>query len=212
MTAVLNVVGTLERHSRFPNRPERTPLREQFGVAGVVVLLHISVFASYLLQPEEPAVINNEMSISFTNMQLQQADAAPQPKPKLRDPDPTPSDEPAPKEEVQPVKQDSSPPSPVVLDDEPVFHADYLNNPKPSYPMVAKRMGYQGMVMLDVEVLAEGKAGEVKVDKSSGYDILDKAALLTVKTWRFTPAHRFGQPITQWVKVPVKFNLEDNEA
>ncbi len=197
----------------YSSQPERSPLHERLAVVGLVVLLHLSVFAVYLFQPEAPAVLVNEMSISFANMQMQQADVAPQPKPKPREPDPVPAEKPAVKEEVQPAKQEAAtPPSPVVLDAEPDYRADYLNNPRPPYPMVARRMGYHGKVVLDVEVLAEGKAGDVKLYQSSGYDILDNAALQTVKTWRFTPARRFGQAVTQRFLVPIKFSLEDNAA
>ncbi len=196
----------------FPSQPERSPLHERIVVVGLVVLLHVAVFALYLLQPEAPAVLVNEMSISFANMQMQQADVIPQPKPKPREPDPVPSEEPAVKEVVQPVQQEATPSSPVVLDAEPDYKADYLNNPRPPYPMVARRMGYHGKVVLDVEVLSEGKAGDVKLHQSSGYDILDNAALQTVKTWRFTPARRFGQAVTQRFLVPIKFSLEDNAA
>ncbi len=223
MSAVLNMIGSPEMYSLFPNEPKKSPLSERLSVVGLVVLLHLSVFAGYLLQPEMPAVLINEMSISFANMQMQQADVVPQPKPEPKprkiEPEPVPTDEPVVKEEAPPVMeeaspapQDASPPSPVVLDTEPDYRADYLNNPRPPYPMVARRMGYHGKVVLNVEVLAEGKAGQVKLHTSSGYEILDNAALQTVKTWRFSPARRFGQPVTQWFLVPIKFSLEDNEA
>ena len=196
----------------FPSQPERSSLRERIAVVGLVVLLHAAVFAAYWLQPEMPAVLVNEMSVSFANMQMQQADVVPQPKPKPREPDPLPAEKPAVQEEVQPVQQNATPPSPVVLDAEPDYRADYLNNPRPPYPMVARRMGFHGKVILNVEVLAEGKAGQVLLQQSCGHDILDNAAMQTVKTWRFTPARRFGQPVTQWFLVPIKFSLEDNEA
>jgi periplasmic protein TonB len=207
-------------YSQFPSQPESAPLYEGLAVVGLVILLHLSVFAVYWMQPESPAVLVNEMSVSFANMQMQQADVVPQLKPRPRAPDPLPSPEPAVKEEAQPVQQNvtqpffvqqnATPPSPVQLDAEPDYKADYLNNPRPPYPMVARRMGYHGKVVLDVEVLAEGKAGDVKLHQSSGYDILDNAALQTVKTWRFTPARRLGQPVTQRFLVPIKFSLEDN--
>ena len=187
--------------------PERTLLREQVVVVGLVVLLHAAVLAAYWSQPEMPAVLVNEMSISFANTQMQQAEVTPQPKPKPREPDPVPSEAPAVKEVAPPVQQETSPQSPVALDDEPIFSADYLNNPKPPYPLVAIRKGYQGKVLLNVEVLADGKPGEVEVLQSSGHDVLDAAAVQTVKTWRFVPAHRFGQAVRQWVHVPIKFEL-----
>jgi len=204
-------------YSPYLNEQERSPLSERFAVIGLVVLMHLSVLAWYLLQPELPTVMVNEMSISFANMQMQQADIVPQtkPKPKVLEPEPVPADEPAAQEiapEVAPPEpQNASTPSPVQLDAEPDYRADYLNNPRPPYPMVARRMGYAGKVVLDVEVLAEGRAGDVSLHQSSGYDILDKSALQTVKTWRFTPAKRFGQPVTQRFLVPIRFSLEVNE-
>jgi protein TonB len=214
MSSIQAFMPHMFMHTPFPGRPENSPLRERFAVVGVVVLLHLSLFASYWLQPEAPAVLVNEMSVSFANMQMQQADITPQPKPKPREvqPDPQPAEQPAVKQEIQPEQQNATPPSPVVLDAEPDYRADYLNNPRPPYPMVARRMGYHGKVVLNVEVLAEGKAGDVKLHQSCGYDILDNAAMQTVKTWRFTPARRFGQAVTQRFLVPIKFSLEDNEA
>ena len=211
MSSVLILENPWQMHSQFSNEQEKSPLHERFIVVSLVILLHLLVFASYYLQPEAPAVLVNEMSISFANMQMQQADVVPQPKPKPREPDPVPTEAPAVKE-TPPEVQNATPPSPVVLDAEPDYKADYLNNPRPPYPMVARRMGYHGKVVLDVEVLSEGKAGDVKLHQSSGYDILDNAALQTVKTWRFTPARRFGQAVTQRFLVPIKFSLEDNAA
>ena len=187
-------------------------------MVALVVLAHFTGFLAYWAQPEMPRILVNEMSVSFANVQMQQEDVKPQPKPKLkvREPDPVPAEVPAVKEEVaqpvRPVIQDATPPSPVVLDTEPDYRADYLNNPRPPYPLVARRMGYHGTVVLNVEVLAEGKAGQVLLHQSSGFDILDNAALQTIKTWRFSPALHFGQPVTMWFLVPIKFTLEGNET
>ncbi|MEW5903235.1 MAG: energy transducer TonB [Pseudomonadota bacterium] len=200
------------------NVPE-SPWYERLIVIGLVMLAHLLLFVLWLAQPEPPVVAVNEMSISFAQMNQQQADVVPQPEIK-----PQPKPEPKPRviepeapaaAETQPVVQETpppvaTPPSPVQLDTEPDYRADYLNNPRPPYPRVARRMGYQGRVVLNVEVLAEGLAGEVKLQSSSGYDILDNAAIQTVKTWKFAPARRFGQPVTQWFLVPIKFSLEDN--
>jgi protein TonB len=219
MSAVFTLFGSIEMYSKYPIETEESSLNERMAVVGLVVLLHLSVFAGYLLQPEMPAVLVNEMSISFANIQMQQADITLPPVPKIKpkpkeiEPEPFPADEPAVKEVPPPEQQQTvSPPSPVQLDAEPDYKADYLNNPRPPYPMVAQRMGYNGKVVLNVEVLAEGKAGQVLLHQSSGHEILDNAALQTVKTWKFSPAKRFGQPITRWFLVPVKFNLKDEEA
>lgn len=83
----------------------------------------------------------------------------------------------------------------------------YGENPKPFYPMEARERGYQGDVVLKVEVLPNGQAGEVEVEKSSGYELLDQSAVTTVKKWRFIPARKGGVAIPCWVNIPIKFRL-----
>jgi protein TonB len=190
----------------------RSPLQEKAAVIGLVVLLHAAVFLAYRLQPQPPAILVNEMSISFASMKMPQADVVPRPKPRpepRREPDPVPAEKAAPAEEKpEPAPQAATPPAPVVLDSEPDYKADYLNNPRPPYPLVARRMGYGGKVILNVEVRADGTAGQIQLYQSSGHEILDNAALRTVKLWRFTPASHLGRPVTQWFLVPIRFSLE----
>ena len=82
-------------------------------------------------------------------------------------------------------------------------------NPKPPYPDVARRRGYEGTVRLKVEVLTSGKAGRIWVKQSSGYEVLDSSALKTVQDWRFIPARFGGIPVKSTVIVPVTFHLKD---
>jgi protein TonB len=84
----------------------------------------------------------------------------------------------------------------------------YDLNPPPIYPWVARRRNYQGTVLLDVRVTAKGFVAEVKVAQSSGYPVLDRSALKSVRRWRFEPARRGSRPIETWVQVPVRFELE----
>jgi protein TonB len=83
----------------------------------------------------------------------------------------------------------------------------YRTNPKPEYPPLAREKGYEGLVLLRVRVLPDGKAGDVLVERSSGHAILDQAALRAVKTWLFAPATRNGIAVSSWVSVPVRFAL-----
>ncbi len=94
----------------------------------------------------------------------------------------------------------------------PGFGASYLHNPKPAYPMMARRRGLEGVVRLDVRVSAEGVPIAVKVRDSSGHETLDEAALTAVWHWRFSPARRGGEPVEGAVVVPVRFNLEGDSA
>ena len=203
---------THDMHSKFCIQRKHSSLQERIVVVAFVALLHLSAFAAYWMQPEMPRVLVNEMSVSFANMQMHQDDVVPVPKSKLHVIEPVPADVPVAKEESPPALPDATPTSPVVLDAEPDYKAGYLNNPRPPYPLIARRMGYYGKVILEVEILAGGIAGEVKLHETSGFDILDNSAIQTVKTWRFTPARRFGQAVTQRFLIPIQFSLENSAA
>lgn len=83
----------------------------------------------------------------------------------------------------------------------------YSENYLPAYPLPARQRGYAGVVMLAVEVLADGSVGRLKMKKTSGYELLDKSAREAVKGWKFSPAKKMGTPVTMWVDIPVKFEL-----
>jgi len=83
----------------------------------------------------------------------------------------------------------------------------YKENPPPQYPRMAKRRGYEGRTVLEVEVFENGKVGDIVVAESSGFKILDEAAQDSVKEWSFVPGTRNGENIRQRVMVPVRFDL-----
>ena len=83
----------------------------------------------------------------------------------------------------------------------------YAQNPKPDYPQEAREKGYQGEVLLRVEVLWNGRVGQIEVKRSCGYDMLDQSALSTVRQWIFTPARKKGVPVPCWVTIPIRFRL-----
>jgi protein TonB len=81
-------------------------------------------------------------------------------------------------------------------------------NPSPRYPSRAVRRGWQGRVILDVEVLPSGKPGAIGIALSSGHGVLDRSARDTVRKWQFKAARRAGIPFRSKVRVPVQFKLE----
>ena len=85
----------------------------------------------------------------------------------------------------------------------------YGVNAPPIYPAIARRRGYEGIVMLSAEILIDGMVGKLRIKKSSGYHILDVSALKAVKKWKFEPAKKMGYPVTMWVEVPVRFVLNN---
>ena len=88
---------------------------------------------------------------------------------------------------------------------------DYSVNPKPPYPMIARRLGAQGVVTLRVHVREDGTVAAVELAHSSGFAVLDESATRTVReSWRFLPARIDGSPVASWVEVPIRFVLEDS--
>jgi protein TonB len=85
----------------------------------------------------------------------------------------------------------------------------YLHAARPAYPLLARMRGYEGMVLLAVEVLADGRAGEIRLKRSSGYAMLDQSALDAVRTWRFEPARKKDMPLAMTVDIPIRFSLKE---
>lgn len=90
----------------------------------------------------------------------------------------------------------------------PSASADYLNNPKPAYPPLSRRLREEGKVVLRVLIETDGTATKAEVRHSSGYERLDQAALQTVLKWRYLPARRNGTPEAMWFNIPINFVLE----
>lgn len=117
-------------------------------------------------------------------------------------PMPLPEPPPAPKPAEKPPEPALA--APVVL---PRFDAAYLNNPSPSYPALSRRNGESGKVMLRVQVTSDGKPQQIELYRTSGYNRLDDAAIAAVRQWRFIPAKRGDENLTEWVLVPLVFKL-----
>lgn len=90
----------------------------------------------------------------------------------------------------------------------PSSDADYLQNPKPPYPALSKRLGEQGKVVVRVLIGVDGSAQKAEIKQFSGFDRLDQAALSTVLRWRYVPGKRAGLPEAMWFNVPINFILE----
>lgn len=91
----------------------------------------------------------------------------------------------------------------------PHFNVAYLNNPRPTYPPMARRLGIEGLVVLRVQVSAKGTPEQVAVAQTSGTPVLDEAALRAVEGWSFVPARLGEKPIAHAVDVPVRFQLKN---
>jgi len=106
---------------------------------------------------------------------------------------------------VQAAPPPPPPPPPVI---EAKEGANYLKNPRPAYPRLALREGWQGTVLLRVRVLPNGRPEAITVQRSSGRGVLDEAAVAAVQAWAFAPATQGGAPVAGWVNVPIEFRLQ----
>lgn len=82
-------------------------------------------------------------------------------------------------------------------------------NPKPDYPSLAVRRGWQGEVVLGVHVRADGSIEHLTFVKSTNYGVLNYEAYETVRTsWHFKPLEdeeHLGEPA--YIEVPIRFTL-----
>ncbi|MCK9200938.1 MAG: TonB family protein [Gallionella sp.] len=206
------------------------PWGERIGVVALVVAVHAGLVLAWMMQPEPPAVPVSEMSVSVVVQQAAVAQPQAQPEPPKPQPRVERVEKPAPKPPVQeeakaapqpvaapPVAATPVQAAPPVVAAAPVtdtasdITASYLSNPKPPYPKAALNREMEGKVILLVEILADGTCGEVSVSRSSGYAILDRAAIKGVKKWLFNPARRAGKPVATQKEIPVNFRIEGEE-
>lgn len=89
----------------------------------------------------------------------------------------------------------------------PSSDADYLQNPKPAYPSISRRLNEQGQTTVRVLIGADGQAQRAEVAKSSGFTRLDEAAVAAVLRWRYVPGKRGGMAEAMWFNVPVNWVL-----
>ena len=89
----------------------------------------------------------------------------------------------------------------------PSSDADYLNNTKPAYPAISKRLGEQGRVVVRVFIDADGQPSQASVKQSSGFDRLDQASVETALKWRYAPGKRAGVAQGMWFDVPLNWQL-----
>ncbi len=200
----------------------------QRGLSGVlVVAVHAAILALLLLAAVRPEIVEPIRALAVRMIEPER----PKP-PKLEPPKPVPP-QPAPKKVQTPppimtaAKRDDAPasfavapqPAPVAAPavQAPVaapitaarFDADYLQNPKPVYPPMSRRLGEEGKVVVRVRVSVQGLPLVVEVSKSSGFPRLDDAARAAVERWRFVPAKQGNEPVEASVLVPLNFTLSN---
>ena len=83
------------------------------------------------------------------------------------------------------------------------------NNPHPSYPLLARKKGWEGRVIIQANIDKKGNVKFIKVSESSGFKVLDDVSVETLKTWKFKPAMLGSKFVDDTVYIPVKFVLNN---
>lgn len=216
--------------------PPRQPLSRNAVIALTVVALHVGfiwALQSGLLMRAAEIVIPAEVLTQFIDPPAPKVEPVPptpptptvqkkavakapdKPAPQplaIQDPTPSPN---APTGVVTPplppapvAVAPAAPPAPPVVQ-LPSSDADYLQNPKPPYPILSRRLNEQGKVTHRVWIGVDGKAQRAELVTSSGFPRLDKAAYDAVMSWRYVPGKRNGVPETMPFLVPIDWGLKD---
>lgn len=81
--------------------------------------------------------------------------------------------------------------------------------PKPPYPPAARRVGFEGRVVLDLVIGIDGRPKLAEVRESSGRQDCDDSARKTIlDRWRFEPCMQAGTPVESRQQVAVRYQLQ----
>lgn len=78
---------------------------------------------------------------------------------------------------------------------------------KPRYPDLARRAGIEGQAVVKALVDIDGSVMDVQILKSSGNQMLDEAALVAARKWKFSPAKQRDKYVRVYVSIPINFRL-----
>ena len=80
---------------------------------------------------------------------------------------------------------------------------------EPVYPEKAEKDKIEGTVYVKALIDSEGKVVKAKVGKTSGNELLDKAAVKAAYECKYKPGTQNDKPVASWVTYKVEFNLGD---
>ena len=199
-------------------------LTRRFGPLAAIILLHVAFF--YALQSgllkKAAEALPQEVFVSLVapappaepTKPAPATAKTPEPKkaaPPLKSARPIPSDAPTPAapvmpapaaaaENVMPAAQ-AAPASPKT-----VSSVQFIEQPQPEYPAIARRNGEQGTVLLRVLVNEKGRAERAEIKQSSGSSRLDEAARKAALQALYRPHMEDGRPVPFYAQFPINFS------
>jgi len=154
-------------------------------------------------EPQKPIVVPQPLQPKPEEKQQ----PPPPPKPEMTIPEPEPKPEPpppAPKPVVIPPPQ----PKPPTEEYVPVTQPNFAVQAAHVYPLEAARRHQQGTVLLMLYINGSGALDKIEIVKSSGFPLLDNAAIREMKLSKFQPAMDGAIPIRSRAQARVTYRLE----
>ncbi len=200
----------------------KSPAPRLIGL-GIVVLLHVLVFWAIKsgLAKSVVEIVRGPIETKIIEEIKPDTNEPPPPPPKFDEPPPpfVPPPEIAINFDSAPAAATAittqstvrtAPPEPKPVAKQIVAPQSTKRNSQPEYPPTSRRMGEAGTVILLLYIREDGRVGDVKIDKSSGFPRLDEAADREARrNWRFKPGTEDGKPVGAWTKIAVTFRLTD---
>jgi protein TonB len=205
---------------------ERNPLKHMIGI-GIVVAFHVGLAYALMtgLAGKAMEVIKQPLQAVLVKEYIP---PPPPPPPKKVDLPPPPKTAPPPPAFVPPVEvpvarpapstnviaavsNTPAPPAPPPAPAQPVRVPAVVEASaceKPNYPASSLRNQEEGIVMLSFLIGVDGKVVDAKVEKSSGYRELDKAARLALSLCKFKPGTVDGKPEQSWTQMQYTWKLD----
>ena len=115
---------------------------------------------------------------------------------------------PAPKPEPPPPPVAVPPPKPNPQEYVPVTQPTFVQQAAHVYPPEAARRHQQGIVVLMLYISGGGTLDKIEIVKSSGYPLLDAAAIKEMKQSKFEPAMDGAIPVRSRAQASVTYRLE----
>lgn len=78
---------------------------------------------------------------------------------------------------------------------------------KPKYPDLARERGEQGAIRLKLGINAKGLVENIEILSSTGFKLLDEAAIKAVKAAKFIPAQIEGEAVFSTSEIKLEFKL-----
>lgn len=166
--------------------------------AGSFAWFHFNSEPAQLTSVTPPVVTQQPVPIASAALTTPQASAAPQPSPATQGP--TSND-------VPPASPSAAASTSRPADIGAGADLSFGSRPAPVYPAQAVRQHHTGTVTLLILVGIDGVPKNIKVETSSGFQELDKAATDAVQSWQFNPEVKDGSRVEGYARVPVSFNL-----